>query len=102
LSLDLFAEQDALRFYGLSFTTDDVHEAAKFLLEVELIRGIKTWGPVLARPELTARGRQCVEMHDGNVRSFLSPPGLLGGSVTYHQNFNAPVTGQVAQGQSVN
>lgn len=99
-ALDRLAQQDAYRFYGEPFTEAEANEAGAFLLEADLIHAIKVWGPDLIRPELTARGQQCVEFHDGNVRDFLNPP-QIGGSVTYSQNFNAPVTGQVAQGETV-
>lgn len=100
-SLDPFTDQGAFQFYGSAFTASEVDDAARFLLEVDLIRGIKSFGPGLSRPELTARGSQCVEFHNGNVRNFLNPH-QSGGSVTYNQNFNAPVSGQVGQGQTVN
>lgn len=101
-SLDPLVEQDLVRYYGSSFTIDEVNEAAKFLLEVDLISAIKTWGPTLVRPALTARGQQCVEFFDANVRAFLSPQPTGSTAVTYNQNFNAPVSGQVAQGDTVN
>lgn len=101
-SLDLLLEQDLARFYGSSFTIDEVNEAGKFLLEVDLISATKTWGATLVRPALTARGQQCVEFFDANVRAFLSPPPTGSTAVTYNQNFNAPVSGQFAQGETVN
>lgn len=101
MAVDRLVEQDAFRFYGEPFTVDEVNEAAKFLVEVDLIRATPVWGPDIVRPALTALGQQCVEFHDGNVRNFLNPP-QNGGSVTYNQNINGPVTGQVAQGDTVN
>lgn len=92
--------QTACQFYGTPFTEDEVSDAITYLLDRGLIQGIKAWGPVLARPALTPDGIECVENHDGDVRAFLAPH--QSGHATFNQNFNAPVTGQVAQGQTVN
>jgi hypothetical protein len=99
-SLDRLVEQNSFRFYSSSFTIEEVNEAGKFLVEVDLISAIETWGSTFVRPALTARGQQCVEFFDANVRAFLSHQ-ATGSTVTYNQNFNAPVSGQVAQGETV-
>jgi len=62
----------AYQFYGTPFTEDEVSDAISYLLDRGLIQGIKTWGPVLARPALTTAGIECVEHRDGDVRAFLT------------------------------
>lgn len=96
---DKVTEKGLYEFYATPFTNEEVADAVAYLADKTLITGIKTWGPVLARPALTAAGIDCVENNNGNVRDYLSD--ATGGSVTYSQTFNAPVSGQVAQGQTV-
>lgn len=101
VSADLLVKQDVSRFYDSPFTVDEVNEAGKFLVDTGLVRAVGVWGPDIVRPVLTAEGQQCVEFFDANVRDFLNPP-QNGGPVTYNQNFHGPVSGQVAQGDTVN
>lgn len=96
---DQFIPAATYRFYGTPFTEDELGDAVSYLLDRGLIQGIKTWGPVIARPALRTDGIECVEHYDGDVRAFLTPQQR--GPVTYNQNFNAPFSGQVAQGQTV-
>lgn len=99
-----FLETGAYLFYGKPFTEQEVSDAVSYLMDRGYIDGIESWGPVVARPKLTSAGIECVEHADGDVRTFTAAQlGTFGqpSSVTYQQNFNAPVTGQVGQGETV-
>jgi len=100
-SADLLVKQDASRFYDSPFSLDEVNEAGKFLVETGLVRAIGVWGAEIVRPVLTSDGQRCVEFFDGNVREYLNPR-QNGGPVTYQQHFHGSVSGQVAQGETVN
>jgi hypothetical protein len=96
---DEFIPAEAYRFYGTPFTEDEVDEAITYLLDRDLIQGMNAFGQGLSQPELTTDGIECVEHHNGDIRGFMAPQ--QSGLVTFSQTFNAPVSGQVAQGQTV-
>lgn len=99
-SAELMTSRDGWRFFDSPFTVDEANEAARFLRETGLVIGWDYPGGTFMQPRLTADGTQCVEFFDANVRAFLYPA-QQGGTVTYQQNFNGPVNGQVAQGQNL-
>lgn len=99
-SAELLADQQTWRFYDTSFTRDEVKKAARFLRDGGLLEGWDYADGTFMCPQLTARGTQCVEFYDADVREFLHPP-LQGGTVTNQQNFYGDVNGQVGQGQNV-
>ncbi|MFW6774716.1 hypothetical protein ACOACO_10560 [Nocardioides sp. CPCC 205120] len=98
-----FVAEGPCDFYGTAFEPAEVSAAAAFLEGEGLIKGIKTWGPELLLASLTARGQACADYHNGNVQNYLNPqPAEATMSVHNSQNFHGPVSGQVAQGQTVN
>jgi hypothetical protein len=100
-SAELLATRDEWRFFDTPFTVDEVNNAARFLRETGLVAGWDYPGGTFMQPTLTVDGIQCVEYYDASVRDFLNPNKNGGRSVTYNQNFNAPITGQVGQGETV-
>jgi hypothetical protein len=99
-SAELMASRDGWRFFDSPFTVDEVNEAAKFLRGTGLVDGWDYTDGTFMQPRLTADGTQCVDFFDADVRTFLYPE-QRGGTVTYQQNFNGPVHGQVGQGQNL-
>lgn len=100
--LDMLIEDAPVYFFGEVFTEGEINSASKYLRDVEILEGIGSHqvGGGLVRASLTARGIQCAEDFDCDVRTFLNRHDA-GTSIVYSQQFNAPVTGQVAQGQNV-
>ena len=80
---DQFIPAGSYQFYGSPFAEDEASDAITYLLDRGLIQGIKTWGPVLARPALTTVGIECVEHHGRDVRAFRTTP-QKGASVTFN------------------
>jgi hypothetical protein len=100
-SLAVFAPS-APRFYNTPFTDDEARAAAEYLVAKGLVKG---WpyppDGLLMQPTLTARGTDCVEIYDGDVRWFYNPT-RPGGGVTNNQlnNFYGD-NAQAAQGENV-
>lgn len=100
-SLAVF-QQSAPRYYDTPFTEDEAHAAAKYLTEKGLVKGWP-YPPcgLLMQPTLTARGTDCVEIYDGDVRRFYNPT-RPGGSVTNNQQNNFyGGNAQAAQGKTI-
>jgi len=100
-SLAVF-QQAAPRFYDTPFTEDEVRAAAKYLTEKGLVKG---WpyppDGLLMQPALTARGTDCAEIYDGDVRRFFNPT-RHGGIVTNNQQNNFyGRNAQAAQGDNI-
>lgn len=100
-SLTVF-KQRAPRFYDTAFTDDEANAAASYLKAKGLVDGW-SYPPdgLLMNVSLTARGTDCVEIYDGDVRRFYTPT-HPGGSVTNNQqnNFYGGI-GQAAQGENI-
>lgn len=94
-----FLEAEDFRFYGTSFTAEEVREAVRYLRERELLTGSAGAGGALLRPALTAGGIDLVENHDADLRALGKQSS--GRGPVYQQNFHGPISGQVAQGANV-
>jgi hypothetical protein len=99
-----FLETDpAFNFWGEAFTLAQVREATEYLIEAGLL---DLFGQRLASGEpqnvqVTRSGKDCVEQYDARVAAYLSVCARTA-PIVNNQNFLGPVSGQVAQGASVN
>ncbi len=66
-------EQDPHGFYmGQRFRPNDCHDAARYLLEKDLVRKRSTRTLLGDTVEITGKGIDCIEKHAGSVSSFLN------------------------------
>lgn len=96
----LIISRDDWRFFDTPFTVEEVNRAAGYLQDNGLVDGWSYTDGTFMAPRLTAKGTQCVEFSDADVRDFLYPV-RPGGTVNYQQHIHGDVHGQVAQGENV-
>jgi hypothetical protein len=66
-------------FFGVSYTQNEMDAAEEYLLDKDIITGIKTSGG-LVRPKLTSYGLDCADGHSSDVQAYLNRSQALTGS----------------------
>lgn len=96
--IGLFHGDPRSHFEGDPFTEAEANDASLHLREYGMIRGDKSWGSGVTRPEITPKGQQVVE---NNVPPANWTDGGASGSVVTN-NFNGNFSAPVAAGHTVN
>lgn len=98
---DKFVEDVRSYYFGVPFEPSVIAACARELKELDLIKGVGTWGGPVVRPELTPLGRLVVSRYGGDVVEWqLANQG--GGGISIHNSTGVAVaTNSPGASQSV-
>lgn len=105
VNADAFLQDpNTVAFFGVPFTTEEVREAGRYLLDQGLVQGQTYSNGLLFFGSLTAAGINCAEIYDGDLAAYVSAgqqawaPAVTNNTMTIHGGFR----GTANQGYNIN